>query len=217
MIIWSFERGQDFRMISLTDKMLEELRFLGPDFIISPPEVWDYVYNTDDLIYLNGKRFHAKRNHINKFNSLYNYKYQNLEQAHIPACLELLAAWQTECGFTDSLAIDDRANREALANFEQIKMTGGCLFVDGKLSAFSLGQPINDEIYAIHAEKALYRYEGVYSKINQLFAERNCLGYKYINREDDMGLEGLRKAKMSYNPVFLLNKRVGVFPYGNRK
>ena len=213
MIAWSFERKEDFRMISLTDKMLLELGFLGPDFIISPPEVWDYVYNADDLIYLKGKKFHAKRNHINKFNNLYKYEYKDLEQKHIPACLELLDAWAAENGFTNSVAIDDLANREALVNFKQIKMTGGCLFVDGNLAAYSLGQPVNKETYAIHTEKALYRYEGVYSKINQLFAERNCKGYKYINREDDMGLEGLRKSKMSYYPVLLLNKHTGVLPY----
>ena len=213
MIAWSFEKDEDFRMIGLTDSMLDELSFLGPNFIVEKSEIWDYIYNAEDLIHLKGKKFHAKRNHINKFNSLYNYQYSDLQKEHIPLCLDLLKAWNLDNGNNALMTADERAVIEALNNFEELGMSGGCLFIDGKLGAFTMGQPINSEIYAIHIEKALPEYEGIYSKINQAFAERHCSGYKYINREEDLGIEGLRKSKMSYNPSFLLHKRVGTLSY----
>jgi len=210
MIFWSFANNRDFSMIGLTDKMIKELAFLGPDFIVADAMVWDYIYNTDDLIHLKGRKFHAKRNHINKFNSRYDYEYRALETAHIPLCTELLNNWNVGDNHNKWLAADCFAIGEALQNFDNLKMSGGCLFVDGRLGAFTMGQPVNDEVFAVHVEKGLTCYEGIYSKINQMFAERVCVGFKYINREEDMGIEGLRKSKMSYNPAFLMYKRQGV-------
>lgn len=210
MIAASAALGRDFRMIGITDAMISELEFLGSGFLIHPAQVWDYVYNAEDLIRLRGKKFHAKRNHINKFNSLYSYEYRAMRAADVPLCMELLDTWSRSGHEGDFAAAEKRAVGEALTNFDKLGMDGGCLFVEGKLGAFALGQPINSEMYAIHAEKALPSYEGIYSKINQMFAEQNCSGFKYINREEDLGIEGLRKSKMSYNPAFLLEKRVGV-------
>jgi len=207
---WAFAAGMDFSMIGLTEPMLEQLVFMGPEFIVSDVMVWDYVYNSDDLITLRGKKFHAKRNHINKFNSLYEYEYQRMEVRHIPLCVELLNEWSNSHGGSEWLDGDNRAVREALAHFEELDALGGCLFVEGKLAAFTLGQPVNSEVFCIHIEKALHQYEGIYAKINQLFAQDVCAEYKYINREEDMGIEGLRKSKMSYNPAYLLHKRKGL-------
>jgi len=206
----AFASNMDFSMIGLTEPMLEQLAFMGPEFEVSDVMVWDYVYNTEDLITLRGKKFHAKRNHINKFNSLYDYEYQRMEAGHIPLCNELLVEWSESHGSSEWLDGDGRAVREALAHFDGLGALGGCLFVDGKLAAFTLGQPINSEVFCIHIEKALQQYEGIYAKINQLFAQDVCSEYKYINREEDMGIEGLRKSKMSYNPAYLLHKRKGL-------
>lgn len=214
MIAWSRERGQDFRMLGLTPEMLAELG-LGPDFAVEPAEVWDYIYNSEDLITLKGKKFHGKRNHINKFDSLYNYEYTALEpgSGHIPLCLELLDAWDADNAADPTIIAEDRAVREALGHFTELDLSGGCLFIDGRLCAFTMGQPLNRDIFVIHVEKALYEYEGIYAKINQLFAAHNCKDYPYINREEDMGVEGLRKSKMSYNPVRLLTKQAGILAY----
>ena len=216
LVAWSHEQRQDFRMLGVTEQMTEVLAFLGADFTVSPAEVWDYIYNAEDLIKLKGKKFHGKRNHINKFDSLYDYEFTALEPAHVPLCLELLDVWVSENDPSPSIAAEDLAIREALDHFTQMGLMGGCLFIDGKLGGFTLGQPLNDEMFVIHVEKALYGYEGIYSKINQCFAARNCAEYKYINREEDMGIEGLRKSKMSYNPVRLLKKSVGILPYGQK-
>ena len=214
MIAWSFGQKQHFRMIGVTERIVDELAFLGSDFTVSSAEVWDYIYSSEDLITLKGKKFHGKRNHINKFDSLYNYEYIVLETQHVPLCLALLDRWNAENESNPSIIAENIAVREAINNFTELGLTGGCLFIEGKLGAFALGQPLNDVMYAIHVEKALHDYEGIYSKINQCFSERNCIGYKYINREEDMGIEGLRKSKMSYNPVILLKKSVGVLHYG---
>lgn len=214
MIAWSYDHKQDFKMIGVTEQIIEELSFLGPDFTVSTATVsWDYIYNTEDLITLKGKKFHGKRNHINKFDSMYDYEYVPLEPEHLPLCQGLLDAWSSKDESSLSLVAEKFAVREALDNFVQIGLTGGCLFIDGKLGAFTLGQPLNALVYVIHVEKALYGYEGIYSKINQCFAAHNCAEYKYINREEDMGIEGLRKSKMSYNPIRLLKKSVGILPY----
>jgi len=210
MINWAFVNGMDFSMIGLTEPMLQQLDFMGPEFAVSDVMVWDYVYNAEDLITLRGKKFHAKRNHINKFNSLYEYEYQRMQPHHIPLCFDLLDEWSKDHGSSEWLDGDHRAVREALTHFEQMGALGGCLFVGGKLAAFTLGQAVNSEIFCIHIEKALHSYDGIYAKINQLFAQDAAAGFKYINREEDMGIEGLRKAKMSYNPAYLLHKRKGL-------
>jgi len=217
LIAWSNENGDGFKMLGVTEKIAGELAFLGSAFTVYPAEVWDYLYNSEDLITLKGKKFHSKRNHINKFDSLYDYEYTALMPEHVPLCVELLGEWGATLNKSPlfgGVTSENRAVREALNNFEQIGMTGGCLFIDGKLGAFTLGQPLNSEVFVIHAGKALYEYEGIYSKINQCFAEKNCAGYKYINREEDMGVEGLRKSKMSYHPARLVNKSVGVLERG---
>jgi len=215
LIEWSNGRGDDFKMFCLTDKMLNELAFLGQEFKVEPADIWDYVHEREDLVHLAGKKLHGKRNHIHKFDSLYSYEYAPLEPAHLPQCLELLDGWVADNEPGPSVDAEYRAVREAFDNYAALGLTGGCLFVDGVLGAFTMGQPLNDETFVIHVEKALYKYEGIYAKINQMFAENGCAGYRYINREEDMGLPGLRKAKMSYQPAILLEKHVGVLPYGH--
>ena len=216
MIDWAFEQKQQFKMIGITEQMARELAFLGPKFIIFPAVVWDYIYNTKDLIELKGKKFHSKRNHIHRFDSLYEYEYKELRPEYVPLCRKLLDIWCAEVESSRSITAEHRAVCEALDNFTQLGMTGGCLFIDGVLGAFTLGQPLNNEMFVIHVEKALYHYEGIYSKINQCFATRNCVAYKYINREEDLGVDGLRKAKMSYNPVFLIKKSTAELLHGHK-
>ncbi len=211
MMAYAKQIELDFRMIGLTDEMVDELKEIMPqNFVIKNADVWDYLYLSTDLISLTGKKFHAKRNHINKFNSLYEYEYINLDGSHIDICLAMLDEWEKENDETESLLAEKIAVKEALINFDQLQLRGGGLLINGTLRAFTLGQPLNDDVFVIHVEKADYSYEGIYSKINQLFAENTCSGFKYINREEDMGIPGLRKAKMSYNPSLLLNKHIGI-------
>ena len=109
-----------------------------------------------------------------------------------------------------SLQSENCAIREVLAHREELSVTGGLIRVDGKVVAFTFASPINDQVVDIHVEKALPDYAGAYTVINREFAARELSGYRYINRENDMGIEGLRKAKESYNPAILLEKFICV-------
>ncbi len=96
--------------------------------------------------------------------------------------------------------------KEALMCFEELGLTGGLLRKDGEVIAFTLGEPLSDDTFVVHFEKAFPEIQGAYTMINQQFVLAECQNYKYINREEDTGDEGLRKAKLSYHPVILLSK-----------
>ena len=98
----------------------------------------------------------------------------------------------------------------ALEHFEELRMRGGMLLVDGKVVAFTMGSEISPRVFDVHFEKAMAEYDGAYTVIHQEFAARNLASYEYINREEDMGIPGLRKAKLSYQPVFLVEKYAAV-------
>ncbi len=168
---------------------------------------FDYIYNTRDLIDLKGKKFHGKRNHINKFISLYNYEYVKLKSEHVNECTELYMEWAEKKGVV-GLDIEDewRSLTEALNNFEDIGMQGGAIKVDGAIRAFSLGEQITDDMALIHIEKGNTDYDGIFTMMNQLFVQNQYSQTTFINREEDMGSEGLRRAKRSYRPVRMIEK-----------
>jgi hypothetical protein len=94
----------------------------------------------------------------------------------------------------------------ALAHLEELELKGGLIRLDGEVIAFTLGEPICEDTFVVHIEKAFADIQGAYPMINQQFVEHECSDYQYINREEDTGAEGLRKAKLSYRPVFLVEK-----------
>lgn len=94
----------------------------------------------------------------------------------------------------------------ALRLYKELELVGGVLRVDGEIVAFTLGEPLSEDIFVVHIEKAFADVQGAYPMINQQFVEYECSSYKYINREEDTGSEGLRKAKLSYRPIFLVEK-----------
>lgn len=100
----------------------------------------------------------------------------------------------------------DVRSTEFLRLFEELHLTGGVLRIDGKVVAFTIGEPICEDTYVVHIEKAYADVQGAYTMINQQFVEHECMNYKYVNREDDTGAEGLRKAKLSYRPAFMVEK-----------
>lgn len=167
----------------------------------------DYIYNSSDLINLSGKKFHKKKNLINKFKRDYEgrWQYKSMTNADFDDVLKFNRIW---CDNNLSKDIEDMydetiAIRSALKQFEKLNMKGGILLVDGDIIAYTLGCESNKDVFVVQIEKALSSYTGAYQMINQLFASSEASNYKYINREEDLGIEGIRKAKMSYNPVFM--------------
>jgi len=168
----------------------------------------DYVYLTQDLIELKGRKYHRKRNHIKQFKEKYSYQYISLTPEWIPQCLQLETEWcdLRHCEASPGLLNESSAIKEAFTHFEELRVKGGAILINGKVEAFTLGDPLNLESVVIHIEKANPAYEGLYPTINQAFLEHQGSGFTYVNREQDLGEEGLRKAKESYFPHHLVNK-----------
>ncbi len=168
----------------------------------------DYIYLTEDLIKLEGRKYHRKRNHIKQFKEKYSYQYIPLTSEWISECLRLETEWcdLRHCEAIPGLLNESIAIKEAFTHFEELGLKGGAILINGKVEAFTLGDPLNPETVVIHIEKANPAYEGLYSLINQAFLENQWSGYTYVNREQDLGEEGLRKAKESYFPHHMINK-----------
>lgn len=158
----------------------------------------EYVYNQADLAELAGKKYHAKRNHIAKFDRAYGYEYINIDESNV----EILRQCAEHLYNTIENSPEDeyKAIRCAIDNFAELGLRAGVITVDGQFAAYSIGSAINGNTADIHFEKADRAFEGSYAKINNCFAKYGWSDMEYLNREEDLGIEGLRKAKLSYYP-----------------
>lgn len=212
LIRYSKERDMAFRMYNVTPDNYEAMCQWYPDrFRIEYNEdIADYVYESEKLATLSGKKLHSKRNHINKFKSVYadRWSYEPITKDNLEDCFQMALKWRNENGCDD----DEEKNAEicvtlnSLRLFEELELVGGILKVDGEIVAFTIGEPICEDTFVVHIEKAFADIDGAYTMINQQFVQNACMNYKYINREEDTGAEGLRKAKRSYRPVFMVEK-----------
>lgn len=207
------KEGQPFCMLGVCSDMRKELETVLPDrFTFTEDRDYaDYIYLRSDLSTLKGKKIQPKRNHINRFRNTYSdYEYIPITPDLIEECLKLEAEWckANDCDQHEGTGNERRALVYALHNFEAIGLTGGILRVNGQIVAFTFGMPINHETFGVHVEKADTRIDGAYAMINYEFANHIPEQYVYINREEDLGIEGLRKAKLSYQPVTILEKHM---------
>ncbi|RJR32773.1 MAG: DUF2156 domain-containing protein [Desulfobacteraceae bacterium] len=168
----------------------------------------DYVYLTQELIALSGKKYHRKKNHLNQFLRKNKYEYVQLDEELLEDIREMQEEWcrMRECEEHPSLSEEDSTIREAFSRFGELDYTGCAILIDNKVEAFSLGEPLNEDTVVIHIEKANPAIPGLYAAVNQLFLLNSWAGMKYVNREQDLGIEGLRKAKQSYYPNHMINK-----------
>lgn len=206
--------GHPFLMLGVCNYMRDIIEKYFPDtFDIKTDRNYsDYLYTRDKLINLPGKKLQSKRNHINRFKTLYpQYVYRELTSDLIPQCLELASLWRRQNGemsSDNSVLAELRSMTTAFSHWDELELLGGTIFVDNKLVAFSYGCPINHCTFDVCVEKADVSYEGAYNIINQEFVKHLPENFFYINREEDMGNEGLRKAKLSYKPEILLEKNI---------
>ncbi|WP_321435973.1 phosphatidylglycerol lysyltransferase domain-containing protein [uncultured Bacteroides sp.] len=205
--------GQPFLMYGICNNTKEEIENLMPHRFefSSNRDYADYVYLRTDLAELKGKKYQSKRNHVNKFYKTYSdYEYTPITSGRISECLRLEEEWcrANNCGQQNGLGNERKSLTYALNHFDELGLTGGILYVSGKIAAFTFGMPINQETFGIHVEKADTQIEGAYNIINQEFARHIPEQYIYLNREEDLGIEGLRKAKLSYQPAILLEKYI---------
>ncbi len=206
-IFWSEEcaRFDEFRALYENEYDIFESR---DDF--------EYIYQSVDLSELSGKKYHSKRNHISTFSKKYNFKTVPITKDNLADVLSCADEWYSSHNIDDDkyLTCERNGIEQIISNSEKLSAKGIAIYVDDKIIAFAIGSPINDKVFNIHIEKALDDYQGAYAVINQEFAKQLC-DYKYINREDDMGIEGLRKSKLSYKPEILLKKYLCI-PKGNK-
>lgn len=170
----------------------------------------DYVYSAQELINLSGKRFHRKKNHLNKFLKNKEFIYTPLDQETIECVLEMQESWcqLRDCKQDENLMNEDRAIFEALTYFDRLDYVGGAIVINDVVEAFSLGEALNQDTAVIHIEKANPEIPGLYAAINQMFANNAWSEMTYINREQDLGVPGLRKAKESYQPHHMVDKYI---------
>lgn len=168
----------------------------------------DYVYLAKDLISLSGNKYHRKKNHLNQFIKNFAFEYHPLNADLVKRVLGMQEAWCQirECVEKPDLLAEDFAVREALTCYEELGYQGGAILINSVVEAFSLGEPLNEDTAVIHIEKANPEIPGLYAAINQLFCLNAWSNFTYINREQDMGVEGLRKAKESYYPHHMVDK-----------
>lgn len=168
---------------------------------------FDYIYNSSDLIELKGKKYHSKRNHINKFEEK-EWSYEKITADNIELCFKMNEQWCVENDVSNDKSKQDEqvVVKKSLENFDTLGLVGGIIKQDGKVVAFSFGEEINDDLFVVHVEKAFSSVQGAYPIINRELVKHEASKYKYINREEDLGIEGLRKAKLSYKPAILLTK-----------
>ena len=174
----------------------------------SDRDYFDYIYNRQDLAELKGKNYQPKRNHVNKFKKEYEFTYEPLTPTVIPECLQFESEWCLKHGYIENENIrnERRALTFAFHHFTELNLYGAVIRIAGKIVAFTFGAPINHNTFGVHYEKADINIDGVYSAINQYFAAHLPEKYIFLNREEDLGIPGLRQAKLSYHPVLLLEK-----------
>ena len=205
------EEKREFLLRLYDNKTVDRLvtAFPGRFFITEDVNYFDYVYRVADLVQLSGKRYHAKKNFVNRFQKSYDWEYQRLSAENAGECLELFARWsQKEDGDAESIAEEAEAVQELFENWDALGVRGGCLRVDGAMVAFSVGEPLCEDTVVIHLEHADTDYVGAFAMMNQQFLAHEWQDYTYVNREEDMGIPGLRKAKESYRPAFMVKKYV---------
>ena len=210
MYDYSRANGQLFRIYGVTerDKQLLDAVYPGRFEFEIDRDFFDYIYTQQDLATLSGKKYHAKRNHISAFEKNGAYQYERITAENIPDCIEMDKIWKTLNIDKNPVELENeyRALNRAFENYEALHLRGALLRLDDVVVAFTMGEAMGRYMFCTHFEKAFSHVRGAYPMINREFAARELRAFPLINREEDTGDEGLRKAKLSYHPLKLLVK-----------
>lgn len=200
--------GNETKFSAISGPLADLFRTRCPEYPLMEDRAnFDYVYNTQDLLTLKGRHFHAKRNYLNYFTSQYDFEYVTVKSDMMEECLRVYRDWLDEKTVIEPYALDEmEAIKTIVENMDALGVRGGGIRIGGRLAAFSLGERMRRDTALIHIEKADGDIRGLFTAINQQFVEHEWQDSLYINREEDMGLEGLRKAKLSYHPVRMVEK-----------
>lgn len=202
-------------ILRVSDDALAELeKHYSGCYDLENSDKWnDYVYSAERLATLGGKKLHAKRNHINRFESEHCWSFEPVNKNNLNECKDMCAEWFSQVG--EERKMDFSGEEEAIGrlfrDYDVLKPDGGLIRADGQVVAFTFGEPLSGDTYLVHFEKAYPHIQGGYTIMNREFVRYITEKYpniKWINREEDMGLENLRKAKQSYFPDMMVTKYI---------
>ncbi|WP_291633304.1 phosphatidylglycerol lysyltransferase domain-containing protein [Clostridium sp.] len=213
------ENNMEYLFKDLDEGFMEEISNIYDDVkgicIREDRDNFDYLYEAEKLIKLSGKKLHGKKNHYNSFIKNYNYEVKDIKEVEV--IRDVIAAaekWYEGNNDDYMLYYELQGIKDVLENMQIVNTKGIAVYVDRKIVAFTLGEKLNDNLAVIHIEKGDMDYRGVYSFINKTFVDRCFSDVKIINREQDLGIAGLRKSKLSYHPFKLEKKYIFGFCNG---
>jgi hypothetical protein len=196
--------GMQFFMRRTPQTILDKLLQLEPGLQYREDRnTYDYLYTAENLTQLAGRKLHSKRNQLNQFLRKYQWTYQTMDQEVVTECLKLETPW---FNLKENADPENEAMLRLLCNFASLGVAGGVIRVNGQIQALTVGEQLNADTALIHIEKANTDYDGIYAAINQQFVSNQWPQMTYINREEDMGIDGLRQVKLSYQPLRLIEK-----------
>jgi len=201
VVRWLFDKEKDLILPCAPLWLAKEMVGLGFK-IASDRANWDYVYRSDALANLSGEKYHAKRNLIKQFVRNYSAQVEDLTEKVCKEAIRFSDKWcvQRDCEKDESLKMERCAVQEMLRSAPSLGLSGIAVKIDGEICAIAVGEEASPDTYLVHVEKGNHQYRGIYQFINQKLAERVAPLYRWINREQDLGRDGLRRAKLSYHP-----------------
>jgi len=207
---YKIETGMPCLFKDVENSFLDELKKIYNDGVKIEEDIdnFDYIYASDKLINLSGKKLHSKKNHYNYFIKTYNYTIKDFSDPRVKEdCIKASQSWHEEKNSSDEyLSYELEGIREIIFNSAKLNLKGMAVYVDDNIASFTIGETVNENMSIVHVEKGRSDIRGIYTFTNKVFVENYLSNVKYINREQDLGIEGLRKAKKSYNPLKLEKK-----------
>ena len=210
------KQGQPFSLRLVPFHLVEIIKDAVPELSWKDDRPnYDYIYLTQDLIELKGRDFHGKKNHLNYFHKTFDYRYVKMTSSMADDAMRFIDEFNTRKEVPPSememLKMEEEAMKDVFQNLEKVGYEAGAILIDDKIEALAIGGRLGNKMVTEHVEKANVNFRGLYQAINNEFCKNTAAWAKYINREEDMGIPNLRKAKLSYRPVKLLEKYIGCF------
>ena len=211
------EKGYELTLRLLPDHMIDIIEAACPGelkFAADRPN-YDYVYRRQDLVDLKGRDYQVKKNHLNYFHKNYQFEYVQLTSAMAEDAMRFIEEFNARKEIPEFemqlLKMEEEAMADVFRTLERVGYLAGAILIDDKIEALSVGGYLNKNTVTVHVEKANINFRGLYQAINNEFCKNVPSHIEYINREEDMGIPNLRKAKLSYKPVKLVEKYIAQF------
>lgn len=207
------ENNFEFKLYGISEEQFEVIERLYPgEFEIEyNRDDANYVYETEKLIQLSGKKYHGKKNHINKFKAIHEeWQYEDITEENVEDSIQMAKQWRKDnlCEENEMKSAEFCVTLNALRKLKELELIGGLIRADGRVVAITVGEELTKDTFVVHIEKAFADVDGAYPMINREFLAHHATNYTYVNREEDTGEEGLRKAKLSYKPIFMVESGI---------